>query len=489
MKKRIFKIMFIFVLLFGFTFSLASCNKNDNTSPEQADDKKDEPVTPVTPEPVTPDPVTPTPVVPTEPEGEPNILTNLPEGYYVDLFKKANNSIAISFKDCKVITDEGEKQILDDSFVNISFVDNKLKANGYLNVTNKYEAIEENVKTYFSLDDEFMCRQINLGSIDFSYKATLPIDEFSLPEDEAYNETYIYREISLTKEEIFNRINEFIQPKFPGFDINEINSIADFNEIFGIKNINIPVNKIVGDTILNIVMPFIFENSFAENEIKLSFTFKSLKAILLSLDFLKLKDIYGLIPGQSFDDLMLYFTDYTLVNKEDVPAPKQGVQYFTYNSSTKEYELASVTAWEDNIDYYIDNKDISDYTLAELLLVGDNDEEGFINVKTIDSLIDLLLPLVKDKIQNRLYSILGDQELDQKFMTSILIATFGFLTDITPKSNELLKPVTGLTAWDDDLTYYSSIYNEETGLTEFDPYEYYFTLAYFLGIKFGNKIK
>lgn len=65
--KKIIKSLFVFLLLFFFAFSVASCGTEDQPNPVNPDPVNPDPVNPdpVNPDPVNPDPVDPTPVDPT----------------------------------------------------------------------------------------------------------------------------------------------------------------------------------------------------------------------------------------------------------------------------------------------------------------------------------------------------------------------------------------------------------------------------------------
>ncbi len=484
MRKKIFKFLLAFMLLFGFAFSLASCggdnnpvddgnnnennnnndnnnnnnNNNGNNNGNQGGNNNQ--------------------------ENQPKILTELPDGYYADLLMLPN-SFAISFKDCVVEIDDDKKlEIKNDSFINVAYIDETLKANAYLNLA--YTELEgcHLGKFYLSLDDEFILRAITSFDVDFDsiidLEENMP-SEITYYSDELYDENIIYKEFTLSKESLINQINSLLEENGIDFDLNEIDSLDDITSLIGISDDKIEDLKSKGNEILDFVMALLFDVTFADNEITSSLKFDSIKMINLLLENMTVEDLVKLIIGvDTYDKIISLLTKTYFAIDTSAISPLPDKIYFTYNSETLEYEeVSNLTEWEENTRYFIDNKDLGQYSLKDLFKTSEDDESGIITVDELNSAIEKIFD-VAGKILPIIMGLPGDgfdfiseiniTEEDIIDLASLILGVFG---GIEIDQYLLYKPVTGVTEWVNS-NYYDEVYFEVEGLTSFDDDEIYF---------------
>ncbi len=482
MKKRFIKAMFLVALMFGFSFGLASCKKDNPVEPDPVTPVTPDPVTPVTPDPVTP--VTPDPVTPVTPvEPESKILDKLPDGYYADLIQLPN-SVKLSFDEFQVDLDYEIITIFEDSYLNIGYVDDTLKANGYLHGTCDYKLrpYTEDYKLYFSLDDEFIGAQFTSTDLDYSFVPEKDQRSGTLDEDDVKDGSVIYKQIKLSKAELFNKINAYAEKAELDFDINEIDSIDDITSLVGIPDTAVLGAKVAVNSLLNIVMPMLFDNSFAEDEITLSLKFDSIKMINFMLKELTIENIVDKFTKEgTFDKLVSLLTKtYSVVDQTVVKEPLDDKQYFVYDEESKEYDLCgSLTEWAPDTVYYVLNKDLGQYTIADLLITSEEDETGFVSTADIDAALDKVFELINEILpvaSQVATSINPDMKLPQSFSKQMVVMLFGNMigSKFGVKEYEMYESVTGLTEFVPELPYSEQIYFEVKDLTEFDSDENYF---------------
>lgn len=472
MKKRFFKLLFVMGLMFGFTFTLASCNKNETTP----DSGKVEP---------TPDP-TPTP----EPVSK--TLTELPEGFYASL-APASNSIVINFNNFKATgKNDVEYEIDNDSYIRIGYVNDTLKANGIFKAS--FVAGKEINSFYlsFSLDDAFKAKIV--GEVEPNLDYVAKTEEETVTGSRGVN--YIYEEIELSKEKIIEFINAQLENADIDLDLNNVDSLDDITSVFGVSDELVESEMELVNTMFDSLMGLFFNETFAENRVTLEFTLDSLTLINLALSNATIETLADAVLGEGFfDKILSYLEDYSMVDQTKVLAPMEGMQYFTYNAETKQYEMCeSLTSWAPNTVYYVDNKDLGSYTLADLIKTSDTDETGFVTVDSIDNGINKLFELI-GKVMPMIQGAMGQGQsetdddatsmptsglgnmFDQTFIVKMLSMLFGIT-----EPYYLVEPVTGLTEWEGHIegmfgfgtSYYTLNYEEATDLSEFSPYTLYF---------------
>ena len=484
MKKRFIKAMFLVALMFGFSFGLASCKKDN---PVEPDPVTPDPVTPVTPDPVTPvtpdpvTPVTPDPVTPVEPESK--ILDKLPDGYYADLIQLPN-SVKLSFDEFQINLDYETITIFEDSYLNIGYVDDTLKANGYLHGKSDYtsRAYDKDYKLYFSLDNEFIGAQFTSKDLDYSFVPEKNQKSGTLDEYDVEDGSVIYKQIKLSKAELFDKINEYAEKAELDFDINEIDSIDDITSLIGIPDTAVLGAKVAVNGLLNIVMPMLFDNSFAEDEITLSLKFDSIKMINAMLKELTVENLVdSFTKVGTFDKLVSLLTKtYSVVDQTVVEKPLPDKQYFTYDEESKEYDLCgSLTEWAPDTVYYVLNKDLGQYTVADLLITSEDDETGFVSTADIDATLDKVFELINEilPVATQAATAIDDSMiLPQSITKQMAVMLFGNMigSKFGVKEYEMFESVTGLTEFVPELPYSEQIYFEIKDLTEFDQDENYF---------------
>lgn len=387
MKKKFFKLFFTLTLMLGFTFSLASCKKDTN------------PVEP-TPEPTpTPDPTpTPEPTPDPEPVG-PVTLTELPDGYYSKLFQLPD-SILVTFKDCSLdgslMNLDGVLTITDDSYLRIGIVDDTLKANGYIKITGSEPLFEHFIEGSFSLDDSFIARGFVSNNLDLSTidKVKPRTDEDDATDEYEDDEAFIYKEIELSKDKLFALINNELEKNDIDFDITKVDTLDEIKSLIKISDETIGGAKALIETLVSQMFGLVFEESFGPDEVKLEFTLKNLNLINTLVSSLTVENVVDLLLGNgAFNKIISKLEDYSLVNTLNA-TPKEGVQYFTLVDG--EYvPCKNLTEFDPNTEYYIDNKDLGSYTLADLLITSEEDKEGFVSVDAISNGVNTLLDLVK----------------------------------------------------------------------------------------------
>lgn len=474
MKKRFFKLLFVMGLMFGFTFTLASCNKNETTP----DSGKVEP---------TPDP-TPTP----EPVSK--TLTELPEGFYASL-APASNSIVINFNNFKATgKNDVEYEIDNDSYIRIGYVNDTLKANGIFKAS--FVAGKEINSFYlsFSLDDAFKAKIV--GEVEPNLDYVAKTKEETAEGSRGVN--YIYEEIELSKEKIIEFINAQLENADIDFDLNNVDSLDDITSVFGVSDELVESEMELVNTMFDSLMGLFFNETFAENRVTLEFTLDSLTLINLALSNATIETLADAVLGEGFfDKILSYLEDYSMVDQTKVLAPMEGMQYFTYNAETKQYEMCeSLTSWAPNTVYYVDNKDLGSYTLADLIKTSDTDETGFVTVDSIDNGINKLFELI-GKVMPMIQGAMGQGQSEADVdndATSMPTSSLGYMFDQTfivqmlamffgiTERYYLVEPVTGLTEWEGYVegmfglgtSYYTLNYKEATDLSEFSPYILYF---------------
>lgn len=478
MKKRFIKAMFLVALMFGFSFGLASCKKDNPVEPDPVTPVTPDPVTPVTPDPVTP--VTPDPVTPVEPESK--ILDKLPDGYYADLIQLPN-SVKLSFDEFQINLDYETITIFEDSYLNIGYVDDTLKANGYLHGKSDYtkRAYDEEYILSFSLDDEFIARQITSSDLDYSFVPEKNKKSGTLDEDDVFDSSVVYKQIKLSKAELFDKINEYAEKAELDFDINEIDNIDDITSLIGIPDTAVLGAKVAVNGLLNIVMPMLFDNSFAEDEITLSLKFDSIKMINEMLKELTLENIVDTFTEKgTFDKLVSLLTKtYSVVDQTVVKKPLDDKQYFVYDEKSREYDLCgSLTEWAPDTVYYVLNKDLGQYTVADLLITSEDDETGFVSTADIDAALDKVFELINEilPVASQAATAIDDSMiLPQSFTKQMAVMLLGnIIGQFGVKEYEMFEPVTGLTEFVPELPYSEQIYFEVKDLTKFDSNEHYF---------------
>ena len=488
MKKRFIKLMFIFTLLFGISFTLVSCNKNDSNDDGQQvidDDKPETPVTPVTPDPVTPvtpdpvTPVTPDPVTPVTPDPiNPNILDDLPEDFY-DKLLTTKDKVDISLKDFTVTFKEAEYTV-EEAFVRIAIIDSTLYGCGSLQITNG----EENLIAKFSLDDKELCAKLLSPStfdeeVLFENKETE--EDYSFPTFKPDNgPKYFYKEMKIDKEFVLSNINELInQYVNPDFDINEVDDINDLTALipfelpegFDASKIVASIKSKAAD-VLEMVMGFLFEYEFDENTITATFTLDNLKTVLSLANKINIKNIINY--DGVYDKIVALTSKYLEVNTTEIDAPAEGETYYTYNTETKEYVEVEgeLTAWEENTKYYVDNKDLGEYTLGDLLLTSEEDKVGFVDVNDIESVANVIfevLPYITKVMNND-----SESETDlSKLQEDLIVRLFAGLL-VRDYYDKFVQ--TSVTEFDENKDYYvfdgfTRIYN----LSEWIPDTEYYT--------------
>ena len=451
MKKRFFKLFFIIGIMACFTFTLASCKKEEK-------------------------PVEPTPEPQPEPTPEPVTLKELPDGYYVDLFQ-VPNSIVVNFKGMEFTKKEDDanaKYTIDDSSViRIGIVNDTLKANGFLKLIKNLPYGSYVSEVYFSLDNTYIVKKFTYPEPNFDYK---------LPEDATKDELFslkdagfvdvAYYDIELSKEFAIEAFNEKLADLGFDVDLANVKSLEDLITLFGLPKEKAKSMVEEAESLYKTFMSLFFDESFKQNEITLKLSFDTLNLINDMGRNLTIASLVDSVFGEgTFDKLLLLFEEYSKVDKALIETPSNNVQYYTLVDG--EYvPCESLTQFDENTDYYIDNKDIGEYTIGDLLITSASDETGFVKVEDAGQIMEKLFGILQ----------MGAPLIDgyqKEFITNLkMLHVFIILSQAFGiEEYYLLEPVTGLTEWalDDETEYYLPIYKECENLTSFDKWSVYFT--------------
>ena len=208
MRKKLFRFLFVFALLFGFSTVLASCNNNDkpaDPTPTPVDPTPtpvDPTPTPVDPTPTPVDPVDPTPVEPVEPE-DPTILKALPEGYYEKLLT-SKDGFKVTFEDLEIEQNDSKLTFFDESYIQVKIEDGTLIGNAYLfyHIIDPKEKTDEDQKVYVSIDGENIYYRIIIEEeLDFYKHEDFFVDTDEYEADyEPYSEILNSTSLTLNKE-------------------------------------------------------------------------------------------------------------------------------------------------------------------------------------------------------------------------------------------------------------------------------------------------
>lgn len=246
MRKRFFKFLFIFALLFGFATILASCNKNkepDNSQTEQEEEKKDN--------------------EPEQKETQPsNQLLVLPDDYYEKLLTTKDN-VVISIEDASFEILGDKINIENDSYIKLAIKDDTLVANAYINFTNTSDSEAESTKLYISLDNEgAILRRVDINNPNFLSEVYLTDTEYETDND-FYDEDILYKEITLSKEYVTGLVNSYLAQMF-GEDEEESTATVELPTI----------SKKEVASYLETIMSLVIEYTFGEDVVtgKLSYT-------------------------------------------------------------------------------------------------------------------------------------------------------------------------------------------------------------------------
>lgn len=497
MKKRFIKLMFIFTLLFGFTTVLASCNNNDkpaDPTPTPVDPTPTpvDPVTPVTPDPVTP--VTPDPVTPVTPDPiNPNILDDLPQGHYAKLLAN-NNYVTVNFKDFKVNVRGSEYAVDNDSYIKVAYEENTLKANGILKLTATHKDFVGDGAIYFSFDgDEFIARSVSTGELTFTnpeYEGDA-IQTVRYENLDGKQEVYYY-DIKAYKDQIFEMINEAMQEINPEFDINEIDSIDDVKALIGIEEENVPTVSTLINEKVEAILKLFFNPEFADNQITVSLDLSKLKIANLAASYITVEKVVDMLLGAgTYEKFVSITSEY--IEADTKEAPVEGITYYIYNDETKAYTAVEITEFAEGTKYYVDNKQLGEYSVDDLIKYNAEDD-GLVTIEQIDeaitklfSLVNSIFGMLPEEYTEETPSILNsfkteDDNFDQAALVQPIMMLLALMVDsnrFTPVMSDpylMLKPVTGLTEWRKNTEYYlvEDVFHEAEGIDAFEEGTRYF---------------
>jgi hypothetical protein len=510
----------MFALMFGFVFSLASCNddknKKDDTNQtdddnnkkdddKKDDDKKDDnpvdpgnqgdpadPVDPVDPgnqgDPA--DPVDPVdPADPVEPAGPTeDILSVLPQGHFAKLLAN-KNYVTVNFKDFRVNVRGSEYAVDNASYIKVAYEENTLKANGILKLTANHKALVADGAIYFSFDgEEFIARLVSTGELTFAnpeYEGEA-IQEVRYRNLDGKQEVYYY-DIKAYKDQIFEMINEAMQEIDPEFDINEIDSIDDVKALIGIEEENVPTASTLINEKVEVILKLLFNPEFADNQITVSLDISKLKIANKTASYLSVENVVDMLLGAgTYEKFVSITSEY--IEADTKEAPVEGITYYTYDDETKAYTAVEITEFAADTKYYIDNKQLGEYSVDDLIKYNTEDE-GLVTIEQIDeaitnlfSLVNKIFGMLPEEYTEETPSILNlfkneDNEFifDQGSLVQPIMMLLALVVDsdrFMPVMSDpylILKPVTGLTEWRKNAEYYlvEDVFHEAEGIEAF----------------------
>ena len=402
MRKKLFKLLLLVVFVFSFSFSLASCGVDDPVEPTNSGSAN-------TPTPT----ATPTGTNTSSSSTTEEEIFEIDSNYYLNLLSE-KNSFELSFKDLVVNVGDVNVTVDDSSYVNVGVLDEKVLMNAYIKASYKIDRYARSVKgleIWASLDeDEFILRGIETSTPGFFpgviWNAATSIHD-------AYNQTIIYKEFSLSKDLVFGKINEFVNDSLkPDFDMNEVEKLNDITSLFGIDTEEIDKAYVAGkiETLLGQFFDYVIDEN-----VTWTFKFDKINEFVDTYKDLTISDIIDSKLGEGTASKIV-----TLFNPEN-----------TMN--------------------------IGKYTLNDLLITSEDDEVGYVKPEDIDKVVDTVFDMLPTIIKMNLFDI--PEEASMFLDKAMIINIFGQLIQVEP-----LKQV-DVTAWDENTTYYEV---DGDGLAEVD---------------------
>ena len=471
MRKRIFKLLFIFALFFGFSTALASCNKTDDSKPVDAkeekkdDDKKEEdkPLTPVTP--------------------EPEILEELPEDYYEKLISfEGINSANITITNLKV----KDYEIDEASYIDIKVQNETLFANGLIHIIRPTEEqgfkAKEHASYYFSLDDEELVAYTKSELKDLAFNEVILDENDNVKTyDELNNENVIWQKITISKTSILQMISNFasgaIGAYFGGgtqipteidtdaLDGEELDAEVDVtsNVPFNLDQIDLTQIKLPSLSflkplvakIIGAVCNVAFTYTFTDNQIKGDLSYTLLNVLVNVINRTTLGSIFG-------EQLAVIEEAFNPENPDRVTTVKVSEVFERYNLTRENIELIyelGIALLERAIDAGIEIPEIlrNPSMLAFVVIAG------------LELDYDRIGEEFKDKVDN------GEQItlVDVLFLEEVQEYT---LNEIYAKMRSFLKPILtnfGIELEDlpDDFDLATKVYETVTKIKNYNLYD------------------
>ena len=391
MRKKLFKLLLLLVFVFSFSFSLASCGVDDPVEPTNSGSAN-------TPTPT----ATPTGTNTSSSSTTEEEIFEIDSNYYLNLLSE-KNSFELSFKDLVVSVGDVNVTVDDSSCINVGVLNEKVLINAYIKAsytTDRHASSVKGLEIWASLDEnEFIIRGIETKTPGFFTGVTWNA-RTAIPD--AYSQTIIYKEFSLSKDLVFGKINEVVNSYLkPDFDMNEVEKLNDITSLFGIDTEEIDKAYVASE--VETLLGQFFDYVIDEN-VTWTFKFDKINEAVDTYKDLTISDIIDSKLGEGTASKIV-----TLFNPEN-----------TMN--------------------------IGKYTLNDLLITSEDDEVGYVKPEDIDKVVDTAFDMLPAIIKMNLFDI---PEGASAFLNKdMIINMVSSMLGETP-----IKKVE-VTEWKDNVTYY-----------------------------------